>query len=231
MHEQDLSKNIMLSRLLPAIDEGISDFEKLVHPKKLSGSYGVRATWDPDYPNRGYCERTGAHTSAVSLGDGKRGKATVTHELGHSLENDNAQHLREAVEFLEDKTKGKMKILTKGPPPEIRKDWKYKGSRANLNEEYEYKYMTKFYWHPGPKRPFDVTSKNGTHHFDGTELTSMALEHMAGDYPHYFAEDARDLFDFIFRRVIHPVEYAVPAPVKKRWRPADSDKPREASLV
>ena len=135
----------------------------------------------------------------------------------------------ETVEFLEDKTGGKVKILAKGPPPEIRKDWKYKGSRANLNEDYEYKYMTKYYWHKGPKRPTDVPSKNGTHNFDGTELTSMALEKMAGEYPHYFAEDARDLFDFIFRRVIHPVEYAAPATVKKRSRPAGSGRPTRAS--
>ncbi len=128
------------------------------------------------------------------------------------------------MEFLEDNTHGKTKILAKGPPQEIRKNWKQKkGPRVDLNEEYEYKYMTKFYWHAGFKRPTDVLSKDGIHKFDGTELTSMALEKMGGDFPHYFIEDAPQLFDFIFRRVVHPMEYAVPAKVKKRWNLAGTD--------
>ena len=89
------------------------------------------------------------HSSSVTPLPQKLGRfhTMASVSLGHSLENDNAQHFREAVEFLEDNTHGKTKILAKGPPQEIRKNWKQKkGPRVDLNEEYEYKYMTKFYF-------------------------------------------------------------------------------------
>ena len=70
--------------------------------------------------------------------------------------------------------------------------------------------------------------KSGNWYFFGTEVTSVGLEELAGPDPWDFIVNAPDHFDFMYRRVLRPIEYR-PKP-KKLKKPKKGAK-RRWSLV
>lgn len=112
---------------------------------------------------------------------------TVVHELGHVWENvDPAVH-REAVDFLERRTKGEAdKSLA-----DVRPGWGYDRDEITKEDKFIDPYIGKQYTFP--------TYHNGatTHERYATEVVSMGLEHMYHD-PIGFAQKDPDHFAFIY---------------------------------
>ena len=176
--------------LRPAVD----DTSRMVDPVLLRRGRVGLAPRAPDLGNRSYAVRPrAAPESAVYLRDGidptddSDTARSVTHELGHTIEQHNDDLMREAVAFLDSRTTGPTRPLPR-----------YAGEsyRPGFADDYTGKI-----YGPDDSNPHRFARLADGTEIGATEVIAMGLQKMR-ENPARFASDEPEFFDFILTRVV-----------------------------
>lgn len=175
------------------VERGIDAYSRMVSEKLAARIEVGFDTWVDRAHARKPTIRGGRATIAVEQ-QGTTG--TVVHELGHTLEYQHTDLLREARDFLQKFTKDEISDVYPGEP-----GWKLVKRPGRLTTHISDRYTAKFY-RAGSSQADEFVPEIHGRHVRATEVYAMGLQAMY-ENPLRFAQDQPEFFDFILRRVIY----------------------------